>query len=174
MDLGMGTGACGGSTALVSSTVSLSQGTVCKLLGGSGTGTKEGTGAEEGTGAGAETGTGIETGIGTGIETGTEAETTEGEGPERYPAVRGSLPVMVTIETAGITGGEKTGGTASALHSSEVGEAGDSTTRESSPSAADIGFLSGKGAAQGGFSSCSFFGSSFLSVLASGSSPAQI
>lgn len=85
MDLSMGGGGGGGggaggcrySAAFSSSTISLMFGMVVRFLGGSGTGT------------GAGTGTGM----------------TE-EGAERYPAVRGSLLVMVTMETAGITGGE--------------------------------------------------------------------
>lgn len=82
MDLSMGgggTGGCGSSAAFVSSTISLSPGGVVGILVGSKAGA--------GTGAGAG----------------------EGAGAERYPAVRGSLLVMVTMETAGITGGEKSG-----------------------------------------------------------------
>lgn len=76
---GGGAGGCRYSAAFGSSTISLVSGMVVRFLGGSGTGT------------------GAETGAGTGM--------TE-EGAERYPAVRGSLLVMVTMETAGITGGE--------------------------------------------------------------------
>lgn len=93
MDLGMGGGGMGGggiggcrsSVTCVFSTVTLSLEIVIRPLGGSETETGAGPGTEAGAGA------------------------IEGEGAEWHPALLGSLLVMVTMETAGITGGENSG-----------------------------------------------------------------